>query len=35
MDYAVGSDYIPLNNSTSVHISDLTLPGERAIRAEL
>lgn len=35
MDYAVGSDYIPLNNSTSVHISDLILPGERAIRAEL
>lgn len=35
MDYPIGSDYIPLDNSASVHISDLVLQGQRTMRAEL
>lgn len=35
MDYPIGSNYIPLNNSTSVHIPDLALPGKEVMRAEL
>lgn len=35
MDYPIGSDYIPLNNSTSIHVSGLSLPGERTMRSEL